>query len=265
MKESRFIYQSIPESEGRMYDDVKNALEQSRIDKKKIFNILLAVSEAFTNALVHANNYNADKKIEVKITANDKYIIADIIDEGPGLADRPDCDMSDRMAEGGRGLALMKRMADKIEIKENRRTGGTEVSMQFVTEILNMKNGNEHKMEGMMEIIKRETGNVVTFALSGRLDLGNGNKLKEEVKAALASGKTSVHLNLKQVEFVNSSGLGALVSIMKDVRVHRGRLTLSDMADYVREIFDITQLSHIFEIFATEQEALNSYQPISVG
>jgi anti-sigma B factor antagonist len=259
------MYQSVPESEGRMYEDVKNVLEQCRLERKLIFNILLAVSEAFTNALVHANNYNADKKIEIIIKTNDKFVSADIIDEGSGLPERPECDMSDRMAEGGRGLALMKKMSDRIEIRSNRRTGGTEVSMQFAREKIESKNRNEHKMEGMMEIVKRETGNTVIFNLSGRLDLGNGNRLKEDVKAVLSTGKTSIHLNLRQIEFVNSSGLGALVSIMKDVRVHRGRLTLSDMADYVREIFDITQLSHIFEIFATEQEALNSYQPISVG
>jgi anti-anti-sigma regulatory factor len=50
---------------------------------------------------------------------------------------------------------------------------------------------------------------------------------------------------------------------MKEIRLHRGRLTLSDLADYVREIFDITQLSHIFEIFSTEEEAIKSYQLIN--
>jgi anti-sigma B factor antagonist len=115
-------------------------------------------------------------------------------------------------------------------------------------------------MEEMMEFNRSDVGNVVVIALSGRLDLSSGGKLKDEIKTILSTGKPSIHLNLKNVEFVNSSGLGALVSIMKETRVHRGRLTLSDMTDYVREIFDITQLSHIFEIFASQEEALNSYQ-----
>ena len=115
-----------------------------------------------------------------------------------------------------------------------------------------------------MEFSRKDEGNTVIISLSGRLDLSNGNKLKEEVKSVLASGKTSIHLNLGSVEFINSSGLGALVSIMKEIRIHRGRLTLSDLADYVHEIFDITQLSHIFEIFTTEEEAIRSYQPVGV-
>ena len=113
-----------------------------------------------------------------------------------------------------------------------------------------------------MEFDRREQGNIVIFSLTGRLDLSNGGKLKEEIKKSLTSGKTSIHLNLGNVEFVNSSGLGALVSIMKEIRLQKGRLTLSDMADYVQEIFDITQLSHIFEIFATEKEALSSYEMV---
>lgn len=111
-----------------------------------------------------------------------------------------------------------------------------------------------------MEINRKDEQTVAVLALSGRLDLGNGNQLKQNIKEILDSGRTAIHLNLKDLEFVNSSGLGALVSIMKEIRLHRGRLTISDMAEYVREVFDITQLSHIFEIFPTEEEALRSYQ-----
>jgi len=111
-----------------------------------------------------------------------------------------------------------------------------------------------------MEISRRDENSVAVLLLSGRLDLGNGNKLKESIKDILEAGRAAIHLNMKDLEFVNSSGLGALVSIMKEIRLHRGRLTISDMADYVREVFDITQLSHIFEIFPAEEEALHSYQ-----
>lgn len=110
-----------------------------------------------------------------------------------------------------------------------------------------------------MEIDRRDDNMVAILSLKGRLDLANGNKLKDDIKEILNSDRTSIHLNLKDLEFVNSSGLGAMVSVMKEIRQHRGRLTLSDMADYVREVFDITQLSHIFEIYPTEEEALSSF------
>ena len=104
---------------------------------------------------------------------------------------------------------------------------------------------------------------VVIFAITGRLDLASGAKLKEKIKEHTDQQLVNIHLNLATVEFINSSGLGALVSIMKEIRLLKGRLTLSNLAGYVQEIFDITQLSHIFEIFNTEEEALNSYQPLT--
>lgn len=116
-----------------------------------------------------------------------------------------------------------------------------------------------------MEINLTESNGVAVLTLKGRLDLSSGSALKEQVKALFNDEKSNVHLNLAEVEFINSSGLGSLVSIMKETRLRKGRLTLSNLASYVQEIFDITQLSHIFEIYATQEEALGSYQSINVG
>ena len=114
-----------------------------------------------------------------------------------------------------------------------------------------------------MDITKKESNGVSIMKLKGRLDLASGAGLKDEVKALMDKEMNLIHLNLSEVDFINSSGLGVLVSIMKEVRVQKGRLTLSDLASYVQEIFEITQLSHIFEIFPTEEEAINSYQSVT--
>jgi anti-sigma B factor antagonist len=116
-----------------------------------------------------------------------------------------------------------------------------------------------------MEIKLTESNGVAILNLQGRLDLSSGSALKEQITTLFNDDKTNVHLNLADVEFINSSGLGSLVSIMKETRLRKGRLTLSNLASYVQEIFDITQLSHIFEIYATQEEALSSYQTINVG
>ncbi|UCD63439.1 MAG: STAS domain-containing protein [Candidatus Zixiibacteriota bacterium] len=114
-----------------------------------------------------------------------------------------------------------------------------------------------------MEIELREEGGVVVLTLKGRLDLASGSGLKDQVKDLLSREKSLLHLNLSHVDFINSSGLGVLVSIMKEARLRKGRLTLSNLASYVQEIFEITQLSHIFEIFPTESEALKSYDSVT--
>lgn len=116
-----------------------------------------------------------------------------------------------------------------------------------------------------MKLTVKEEGGSTIVTLDGRLDLATGGNLKEEVKKLCDKGAKRIHLNLQKVDFINSSGLGALVSVMKQVRIKKGRMTLSNLAAYVREIFDITQLSHVFEIFDTEQEALESTEKAAVN
>jgi len=81
-----------------------------------------------------------------------------------------------------------------------------------------------------MEIKSREEGSVTVLSVNGRLDLASGSALKEVIKRLFEQEKSAIHLNLSEVEFINSSGLGALVSIMKEVRMQKGRLTLSNLA-----------------------------------
>ncbi len=116
-----------------------------------------------------------------------------------------------------------------------------------------------------MEINIREENNVAVLSLSGRLDLASGSGLKDQIKKLMEKEKTMIHLSLAEVDFINSSGLGVLVSIMKEIRLNKGRLTLSNLASYVQEIFEITQLSHIFEIYVTEEEAIGSYQTVTAS
>ncbi|MBN1211741.1 MAG: STAS domain-containing protein [candidate division Zixibacteria bacterium] len=113
-----------------------------------------------------------------------------------------------------------------------------------------------------MDIKQRDQGSIAILDLNGRLDLSSGTMLKEHIKKLFEKNVTSIHLNLSGVDFINSSGLGSLVSIMKETRLAKGRFTLSNLANYVQEIFEITQLSHIFEIYTTEEEALASYQSV---
>ena len=116
-----------------------------------------------------------------------------------------------------------------------------------------------------MNINVREENGARIIALDGRLELTTGKELKEKIKVFCDSGISRIHLNMEQVEFINSSGLGALISAMKEVRLVKGRLTLSNLAPYVREIFDITQLAHIFEIHDTEQDAFASAESVTVS
>ena len=105
-----------------------------------------------------------------------------------------------------------------------------------------------------MEIRARSEGETAVLFLSGKLDLNSATEVKNKVKELLGKKCRNLIFNLEKVEFINSSGLGALVSILKDVRLYKGKMFLTNLSLYVKEIFEITQLQEIFDIYDTEQQ-----------
>ena len=115
-----------------MYDDVKAFLIDKALNDRLINNIMLSVSEAFTNALLHGNQSDPDKYIHISITTNNNEITADITDEGSGEAVNLCCDNKvDLWQEGGRGMMLIKRMSREVTFGKSVKTGGIQVSIKF--------------------------------------------------------------------------------------------------------------------------------------
>jgi anti-sigma B factor antagonist len=105
-----------------------------------------------------------------------------------------------------------------------------------------------------MEIRVRSEGETTVLYLTGKLDLNGAAEVKNKVKELLGKKCRNLIFNLEKVEFINSSGLGALVSILKDVRISKGKMFLTNLSQYVKEIFEITQLQEIFDIYDTEKQ-----------
>jgi phosphoserine phosphatase RsbU/P len=126
-----FTYTSNIGNHGRMTADLDGVFSRHRIGVRIAEPFRVAVSEAFTNASVHANKGDESKSILLKLDINDVRIIADIIDQGEsrGLDWFTGADLKyDPSAEGGRGLGLIKRLTDNIEVKVLP-GGGTAVTM----------------------------------------------------------------------------------------------------------------------------------------
>ncbi len=110
-----------------------------------------------------------------------------------------------------------------------------------------------------MDISTKIDDGIAVINVNGRLDLSSANELKEASREFISQDNCKLILNMENVDFINSSGLGALVSILKDVRSNKGALKISNLASYVREIFEITQLTNIFDICDDESHARQSF------
>lgn len=122
-------YRSVPESETAMENDLSRLLSEHGVEAGAAYRITLAVSEAFTNALVHGNQQDPDKLIKVHFEINESSIRADIVDEGRGgLGEIRDRRPPELLGEHGRGIDLIEHYGDSVTFAELH-TGGLKVSV----------------------------------------------------------------------------------------------------------------------------------------
>ncbi|MBD2562839.1 MULTISPECIES: STAS domain-containing protein [Nostoc] len=95
---------------------------------------------------------------------------------------------------------------------------------------------------------------VTVLELSGILDGIRGNELRREISGLLANGAEILLLDMKEVKFIDSSGLGALVSGMQMARNANAKLFVCSINDQVRMLFELTKMDRIFQSFADQDE-----------
>jgi serine/threonine-protein kinase RsbW len=128
-----FAFPSVPESEAAIHEAVEKVLEQHAIDEATARRVLLAISEACTNAMVHGNRMSAERKVKLELTVSESVIRADIIDEGRGGIRRIRRRSPRRpLSEGGRGIDLIRHFADSVEFGQEE-DGGLRVSISLAT------------------------------------------------------------------------------------------------------------------------------------
>ncbi|MEH2160353.1 MAG: STAS domain-containing protein [Nostoc sp.] len=98
------------------------------------------------------------------------------------------------------------------------------------------------------------SSSVKILELSGILDGIRGNELRREVSDALANGTEILLIDMKGVNFIDSSGLGALVSAMQMTRNANAKLFVCSISAQVRMLFELTKMDRIFQTFADRDE-----------
>ena len=112
-----------------------------------------------------------------------------------------------------------------------------------------------------MQIKEKITEDVAVLQLKGNL-MGEPDttNLREKVQSLLGDGMKKVIIDLGGVKWLNSSGLGALISSLTSVRNKGGDLRLANVADKVQSLFVITQLVKVFKTFDTVDRAVASFK-----
>ena len=109
-----------------------------------------------------------------------------------------------------------------------------------------------------MDIKESKTDGVTVLALSGRLDTLNYGVLEKKLQSMFDDQQIRIVLDCKDLDYVSSSGLRILLMYLKKANSTGGKLTLSQLSRNIREIFDISGFTSIFDIYDNTEDAVRN-------
>lgn len=107
-----------------------------------------------------------------------------------------------------------------------------------------------------MEIKEQQINDVMVLELKGRLDTTNYGVLEKKLTSLFDEQKIKIVLNCEGLDYISSSGLRVLLMFLKKANTADGKFVISHLPRNIREIFDISGFTNIFEIYETSDEAL---------
>ncbi|MFV0389602.1 MAG: STAS domain-containing protein [Pyrinomonadaceae bacterium] len=111
-----------------------------------------------------------------------------------------------------------------------------------------------------LNISERQAGDVTILDLSGKVTIGEGSvALRNAIRKVLSEGKKKIILNLADVGYVDSSGIGEFVSSYHAVNKDGGTLKLLNLTQKIHDLLAITKLLTVFDVYEDEGEALASF------
>lgn len=220
--------------------------------------LLLAINEAFCNIVNHAYGKVENRVILIQGETSTRGAVIQLSDNGETFFDpthvpEPSLDGS---KDGGFGWFMIRQIADQITyIRKENELGWNHLRIykNFIYE------------EELMEIQHEKKGNVMVITPEGEsLDAKDAPDFKDKVIDLIYTNDSeAVVLNLSHLNFVDSSGLGSFLSILRLLHSRGGELKLAGMNKSVRTMFELVSMHKIFEIFETPEDAVKSFAPQS--
>jgi anti-sigma B factor antagonist len=112
-----------------------------------------------------------------------------------------------------------------------------------------------------LNISERQAGDVTILDMSGKITIGEGSvALRTAIRRLLEEGKKKILLNLAGVGYIDSSGIGELVSSYTAINKDGGQLKLLNLTQKLQDLLTITKLLTVFDVYEGEAEALESFK-----
>ncbi len=106
-----------------------------------------------------------------------------------------------------------------------------------------------------MKVSQKQKDDIEIFVLSGEVDFHSSPELRDKLQEVVQKQIKKVVINLKDVSYIDSSGLATFVEALQKIKRYGGKLILSELAAAVRSVFEIAKLDKVFSLAGTESEA----------
>jgi anti-sigma B factor antagonist len=104
-----------------------------------------------------------------------------------------------------------------------------------------------------------ERDECAVLAVTGELDVATAPQLRQEAVRLTTLGQSRIVIDLSGVDFLDSTGLGVIVGVLKRARTHGGDLVVAGAEDHVRKVFDITRISDVVAMYDTADDACAAF------
>lgn len=108
-----------------------------------------------------------------------------------------------------------------------------------------------------LNIIKK--GDVAVIKVEGSLDADSVAAFRQKMDSVFEKGTVKFAFDMSKLSFVDSMGLGSMISLLRRVRENKGDVKIFGLKNEVKDIFEITRLSKLFDIFASEEDVLKKF------
>lgn len=233
---------------GRLCAEVQGDVERLTED------LQICVNEAFCNIVLHAYEKGQNGEIVLRSELTQDGVVVELSDRGnsydPSIIENPSF-VGDK--ETGFGWYIIRELADNVSYTQKETDHGwnhLRIFKKYILEEVKMEISH-HTQDGVL---------LVTLEVD-HLDAKDSPAFKQKVLDLLANEHIDrVVFDLHRLKFIDSSGLGAFLAILKALHSKGGELKLSGMTKTVRTVFELVCMHKIFEIFNSSEEALRSFQ-----
>ena len=244
-------YQNIP----GIIDFVNEAALAAGLGEDEAFHCQLSVDEACTNIIEHAYGAEDAGRIEVACEIEPGIITVRIVDYGqpfdPGAVPEPaDTNELDQIEPGGIGLHLMRKLMDEVNFE----FGDAHNTLTMIK-----RRAGTPQIVDTPEAIQLEQRDGVSIVTpQARMDAAFAPVLERVLLALIEAGSVSLVVEMKEVPYISSPGLKALVTAWRSAREHGGDLLLCSLSERVRGVFEVIGFTRIFEIVEDCADAVSA-------